>query len=81
MLSTMACLPERVCCVVCGRTVPAGEARTVDICGPVSICSRCPDLETGWRSWQEPPGEHPRQPWDREPTAVDGPPREPSAGA
>ena len=43
-------------CVVCGRRVRAREARLVDICGPVYICSRCPDPDTRWLTWQETPG-------------------------
>jgi hypothetical protein len=35
-----------VCCALCGRRIPSGAARMLDICGPVYLCPRCPDLYT-----------------------------------
>jgi hypothetical protein len=55
MTSQVVCSPHRVCCVVCRRTVSAGKARMIDVCGPVYICSRCPNVYAMWPNCQEMP--------------------------
>ena len=53
MTSRLGRLPYRVCCGLCGTTVEPREARRLDICGPVYVCSRCTELYTRWPSWPE----------------------------
>ncbi len=55
MSSRLIRSPDRVRCVVCARTVVAREARMMDLCGPVYVCSRCPNLYATWPGCLEMP--------------------------
>jgi hypothetical protein len=68
MTSRLVHSRSRVCCVVCGTTVRTRDARMMDICGPVHICSRCPDICTQWPNWQELPAEKIDEPYALEAT-------------
>lgn len=46
MTSRILRSPACVCCALCGRIVLTGAARMLDICGPVYLCPRCPDVYT-----------------------------------
>ena len=78
MTSKVSRAPYRVRCGVCGATVQVDEARLVDICGPVHICSRCcsrcPDFDTIGQTRQERPAGQPGQPHALGPTGLGVPP-------
>jgi hypothetical protein len=52
MRSSVASVQRRVCCAGCGRSVEAHSVRVLDLCGPVYICSHCPNPDM-WRGHQE----------------------------